>query len=99
MNSPVRATGEGVVVTVRLAPRGSADAIEGVADSAVKIRVKAPPVDGAANDALVALLAREWRLPRRSFSLVGGARSRLKRVAIAGESAALMALITRKLAP
>ena len=48
------------------------------------IRLAAPPVDGAANEALVAFLAEILQLPRRNISIVGGERSRDKRVKIDG---------------
>ena len=51
---------------------------------AVKIRLAAPPVDGAANDALTAFLADRLAVPRSAVSLLGGATSRRKRVRIDG---------------
>jgi uncharacterized protein YggU (UPF0235/DUF167 family) len=47
--------------------------------------VRAPPEDGRANEALLRLLAREWRLPRRDLSIVAGAASRYKTVHVAGD--------------
>ena len=51
------------------------------------VRVAAPPVDGAANDALIAFLADALHVPRRAVRIVSGERSRQKRVAIAGDAA------------
>jgi uncharacterized protein (TIGR00251 family) len=51
------------------------------------VRLAAPPVEGAANDALVAFLAELLDLPRRNISIVSGEKSRAKRVAISGLSA------------
>jgi uncharacterized protein (TIGR00251 family) len=48
------------------------------------IRLAAPPVDGAANDALVAFLADVLDLPRRDITIVAGEKSRTKRVQIVG---------------
>jgi len=73
---------------VRLTPRGGADRIEGVVDGGLRARVAAPAVDGAANDALLRLLARELGLPRRDIRLVAGATGRNKVVAVDGISAA-----------
>ena len=53
---------------------------------AVKIRLAAPPVDGAANAALVAFLAERIGLPRSAVTVVAGTTARRKRVAIAGRS-------------
>lgn len=52
--------------------------------AAVLIRLAAPPVEGAANDALVAFLSDTLNVPRRRIEIVSGERSRDKRVAIAG---------------
>ena len=76
-------------LVVRLTPRGGRDAIDGwtrdAAGAAVlRVRVAAPPADGAANAALVALLARLLGRPKRDVRIVAGAASRLKRVEIDG---------------
>ena len=57
----------------------------------LKVTVTAPPVDNQANEALLRLLAKQWRLPRRDLSIVGGAKSRNKIVRIAGVPTELMA--------
>jgi uncharacterized protein YggU (UPF0235/DUF167 family) len=51
---------------------------------ALKVRLAAPPVDGAANDALIALLAEELEVPRRSIRIVTGASARNKLVQVDG---------------
>jgi uncharacterized protein (TIGR00251 family) len=70
-------------LTVRVIPRSSRNAIEWD-QGVLKARITAPPVDGAANDALIALLAERLGLPRRSISIVRGATGRQKIVEIAG---------------
>ncbi|MBP7243559.1 DUF167 domain-containing protein [Amaricoccus sp.] len=86
---PWRDVPGGVELAVRLTPRGGAARVEGVADDAggpcLRVRVPAPPVDGAANAALVAFLAEALRLPRRDVALVAGERSRVKRIRLTGE--------------
>jgi uncharacterized protein (TIGR00251 family) len=78
-----------IEVTVRLTPRSGRDAVDGVADDGiVRARVSAPPVDGAANKALVRLIAADLGVPRSAVSLVAGASSRVKRLRIAGIDAA-----------
>jgi len=70
-------------LTVRVFPRSSRNAIEWE-QGILKARLTAPPVDGAANDALIALLAERLHLPKRSISIAHGATSRQKVVEIAG---------------
>jgi uncharacterized protein YggU (UPF0235/DUF167 family) len=55
----------------------------------LKVLVTAPPEDGRANEAVVALLAGEWRLPKSAFAVIRGSASRHKTIGIAGEPAAL----------
>lgn len=78
----------GIRLSVRLTPRGGRDRVEGVRDGVLLVRVAAPPVDGAANEALVRLLARELEVPSGSVRLVGGAASRHKVVEVIGEGMA-----------
>ena len=85
---------DGVVVTVRLTPKGGRDAIDGVetlADGRVvlKARVRAAPSEGEANAALGRILAKALGVPPRDVAIVGGATSRIKRVKILGEANAL----------
>ncbi len=101
---PWRATPEGIVVTCRLTPKGGADRIDGVAilaDGAATLlaRVRAAPEDGKANEALRRLMAETLRVSMSSVRLVGGAKSRLKRIAVAGEADALSAALRRALEP
>jgi uncharacterized protein (TIGR00251 family) len=73
---------------VRLQPRASRNEIAGVHDGALRIRLHAPPVDGAANDALVAFLAERLAVPRRGVRIVTGATSRTKIIEIEGVTSA-----------
>ena len=80
-------------LAVRLSPRGGRDAVEGWAlDEAgrpfLKIRVAAPPVEGAANAALEALLAQTLGLSRSAVSVARGQTARIKQVEIAGRDIA-----------
>lgn len=69
---------------VRLAPRSSSNRVDGVLDGVLKVRVTAPAVEGAANTALVYLLAEELGVARRDVRIVAGATSRQKLVVVDG---------------
>jgi hypothetical protein len=76
---------------VRLTPRGGADRVDGVNDDgALEARVSAPPVGGAANAALIKLLADELDVARNSVRLVAGATGRHKLVVVEGVSPELL---------
>lgn len=82
----IRPSAQGARFAVRLTPKGGADALEGLdRDDAgrlfLKARVRAAPEKGAANAALLALLAAELKLPKRDLEIVGGAQARLKTLA------------------
>lgn len=77
-----------VRVSLRVQPRASRSEIVGLHGAALKVRLQAPPVEGAANDALVALLADRLGVPRRSVRVVAGAASRGKVVEIEGTTEA-----------
>ena len=74
----------GVVMMVRAQPRASKDEIAGVMDGALKVRVQAPAVENRANEALVEYLAALLKRPKAAVRILGGERSRLKRVEIRG---------------
>lgn len=71
---------------VRLQPRASRNEIVGVLDGALRIRLHAPPVDGAANNALVAFLADRLAISRRGVRIVTGVASRTKTIEVEGVS-------------
>ncbi|HEV8669216.1 MAG TPA: DUF167 domain-containing protein [Candidatus Limnocylindria bacterium] len=78
----VRPDGERVSFAVRVTPRAAANALAGERDGALLVRVTAPPVEGRANDAVVALLAKALDLPQRVVRVEQGAASRTKRVSV-----------------
>lgn len=82
-----RTVGGATFVSVRLTPRADRDAVEGAATLAdgsvvLKVRVRAVPEDGAANHALVRLLAKSLGVPKSAVSVVAGASRRLKQVRV-----------------
>ena len=83
----VRDGRNGVVLTVHVQPKASRTECIGVHGNALKIRVSAPPIDGAANDELVRFLAERCAVSPGSISIHAGAKSRSKRVIIKGITA------------
>ena len=69
---------------VRLTPRAATDRVDGVVEGVLRVRVGAPAVEGAANNALVRLLADELGVSRRDVRIVAGASSRQKLVVVDG---------------
>ena len=71
-------------VSVHVQPRATRSEIVGLHGTALKVRLQAPPVDGAANEALVTLLAERLGVARRSVRVIAGATSRSKTVEVNG---------------
>lgn len=90
----------GVSLHVRLTPKGgrdAADSIETMSDgrAVLKIRVRAAPTDGEANDALLRFLAKAIGVPLRDLTIAAGATSRIKRIAIAGHAPTILAALEK----
>ena len=79
-----------LIFKVRVVPRASRSELVGEHDGALRVRIAAPPVDGAANDELVRLLALAFDLPRSAIDITGGHAAKLKTVSIAGGRAAVL---------
>ena len=73
---------EGLVLSVWVQPKASRNAIQGVHGEALKIALTAPPVDGAANKACIAFLAKKLGLAKSAVAIVSGQTSRSKRILI-----------------
>lgn len=98
------AGGQAVRLAVKLSPRASRNALEGVvtgADgrAAAVIRLNAPPVDGAANEALIRFVADALDLPKSAVALRSGHTSRQKLLVIAGSSEMLLQRLAKWLNP
>jgi uncharacterized protein len=91
--------GPAVRFAVRLTPRAGASRIDGVRDGSLRVRVTAPPVDGAANAALIALIADALGVPRGSVRVALGSGSRDKLVAVDGVSPSRLAAAWPSLSP
>lgn len=81
---------DGIQLDLRVTPRASRAAVGGLHGERLIVRVNAPPVDGAANDAVRAALAEALGVGRAAVTLVRGETARDKTVAIAGDPAALL---------
>lgn len=80
----VQRHGQGVRFNVHVQPRASRSEVVGVHGDALKVRLSAPPVEGAANEALVELLAGLLAVGRRAVRIVAGASARAKVVEVDG---------------
>jgi uncharacterized protein (TIGR00251 family) len=81
----------GIRLSVRLTPRAAADSLVGVTHDAdgrpaLQVRIAAPPVDGAANAALIAYLAKALKLRKSDIRIASGETARLKRVDLSGDA-------------
>lgn len=83
---PVATSAAGVRLRLRVQPRASRDEVSGIAGDAVRVRLMAPPVDGAANEALVRFLAGRLGVARAAVVLISGHAGRTKVVEVAGLS-------------
>jgi uncharacterized protein (TIGR00251 family) len=82
---------DGCTLAVRVHPSARKNAVTGIHIDALKIVLTAPPVDGKANQALIAFLAEALHLPRARIAIIAGLSSRTKMIRITGKSAAEVA--------
>ena len=80
----VRESAEGVLLSIRVVPRAKKDETAGEVGDAMKVRLRAPPVDNKANKALVAFLADKLGIPPRRINIVAGRTNRNKTVLLRG---------------
>lgn len=83
----IRESAGRVRFSVRVQPRASRDELAGIHGDAIKVRLSAPPVDGAANEALVNFLSSIFAVPRRAIRILAGETSRSKVIEIEGVTA------------
>ena len=88
MSPYVRNSDQGVVLKVQVQPRASRDEVVGPHGDALKIRITAAPVAGAANKHLLKFLAKRLKIPQSQLSLKSGATSKTKSISIQGISGA-----------
>jgi len=76
-----------ITIAVRVTPRAGRDEIVGWQEAELRVRLRAPPVEGQANEALRRFLAKQLGVPATAIEIVGGATARHKRVRIEGLTA------------
>ena len=86
----IETTPQGIVITVRVIPRAGRSGVTGTRDGALLVRLNAPPVEGAANEELIDVLADALNIPKRALAIISGQRSRIKRVRVTGLEAAMV---------
>ncbi len=82
--SCMRETPQGIVLSVKIQPGASCEECVGLQAEVLKIRVTAPPVDSAANKALIKFLSKKIRIPKSHVTIVKGGTSRHKQILLAG---------------
>lgn len=92
----LRADGAGAVLDLSVVPGAKRTELVGLHDGALRLRLAAPPVDGKANEVLIAWLADELDLPRRSIELLRGASSRRKQLRLACAATHVQAWLARR---
>ena len=85
-----------LIFNVKVVPRASRSELVGEQDGTLRVRIAAPPVDGAANEELIRLLAKILKVKPGSVTIVSGQASRLKRIAVKGVTAKELQALTMK---
>ena len=85
--SMLKESKEGVILPIKVVPRAAKNAIVGWENEELKVRLNAVPEKGEANEELIAFLAKTWKIPKSSFSILSGETSRHKRLLIRGMTA------------
>lgn len=82
-----------ILLRVQVVPRASRSEIVGEHNGSLKVRIAAPPVDGAANEELTRLLAKEFKVSRKAVKLVAGQSGKTKQVKIIGANSETVKLL------
>ncbi|MDD4753286.1 MAG: DUF167 domain-containing protein [Desulfitobacteriaceae bacterium] len=80
----VKDIGDGVIFNIKVQPRAAKNEVAGLIGDALKLRITAPPVDGAANDAVIKFFADFFRVPKKGVTIVSGLTSRQKTIQVVG---------------
>lgn len=84
----------GITFVVRIVPRASSTAVAGDYEGALRIRIAAPPVEGAANRELIRFLAKELKVPQNAVEIVSGASAKKKIIRLKGVTATALAQLS-----
>lgn len=79
-NDWLKAENGGVVLNIKVQPKSSKSEIVGILNNQLKIKIKAPPVDGLANEELIRFLSKTLRVKQNQISLLTGTTSKTKRI-------------------
>lgn len=98
--TPWRVVEGGLELALRLTPKGGRDKVDGIKEDAsgkpvLAVRVSAPPVDGAANKALLKFLAKASGVPKSRIRFISGETSRIKRLMLEGDGAEIAARLLK----
>ena len=98
---PASPASGGIIIHLRVTPKASSDVVLGVEERAegavLKVKVRALPDKGEANDAVIALIAKWLSEPKAGLRVAAGGKARSKQVFVAGEPAALMAKLAARI--
>jgi len=83
-SGPYHSHRDGTMIDLLVQPRASRSEISGIHDGVIRIRIAAPPVDGAANDAIIELLSKVLKVRKADVEIASGATGRRKRVLVKG---------------
>lgn len=94
----LKSTGDGILLTVKVSPKSHQNVVKGIVELphdrlGLAIRVSPPAADGAANEAVIGLLAEFFRVPRSYAEIKSGATSRIKTVSIRGNCLTLQTVL------
>ena len=95
----IRETGEGVIFKVLVQPRGARNELVGLQGDALKIRLTAPPVEGAANKMCMAFLAKSLKVRKSDVEIIGGQRSRAKKILVRSRTRRTVEVLVEGLSP
>jgi uncharacterized protein (TIGR00251 family) len=87
----IQSISNAIIISVRVTPRAGTSGVAGTRGGALLVRLQALPIEGAANEELIDVIAEALEVPKRAVSIASGARSRNKRVRVAGIDAATAA--------